>query len=393
MKMDGPVVLVISGPLAGYEAMFRAYLSRSGYAPRSVRDLVGVMARASCWLEGRGLTASGLAPAVAAELEAGLPGTGPLLRFLREAGVVPGPGSPADAGPAEALLAQFREWLSGERGLSAATVGCYGKQARKFFAGLGEPLDAALAQLDAGQVTAFMLGYCRGRNPESAKAMVTAVRALLRFLHVAGYVPVPLAGAVPAVAGWRLASLPRGLDAAIVSRLLASCDRGTVTGRRDYAILIVLARLGLRGAEVAALELADVDWRGGEGAIRGKGSRIDRLPLPADVGEAIAAYLMAGRPRCGARTVFCTVRAPYQQLTPAAIRGIMGQACRRAGLPRAGAHRLRHSLATQMLRAGASLPEVGQVLRHRSQLATSVYAKVDENALRVLARPWPGGAS
>ena len=139
---------------------------------------------------------------------------------------------------------------------------------------------------------------------------MTAVRALLRFLHVAGHVPVPLAAAVPAVAGWRLASLPRGLDAAVVARLLASCDRGTITGRRDLAILIMLARLGLRGAEVAALELADVDWRGGEVAVRGKGARVERLPLPADVGEAVAAYLMAGRPRCGARTVFCTVRAP-----------------------------------------------------------------------------------
>jgi site-specific recombinase XerD len=316
-----------------------------------------------------------------------------VLRFLREAGVVPALGSAAGAGPAEAMLAQFRGWLAGERGLSAATVGCYAKQARKFLAYLGEPLDAALAQLDAGQVTSFMVGYCRGRNPESAKALVTAVRALLRFLHVTGQVPVPLAGAVPAVAGWRLASLPRGLDAAVVARLLASCDPGTITGRRDLAVLTMLARLGLRGAEVAGLELADVDWRGGEVAIRGKAGRIERLPLPADVGEAVAAYLMAGRPRCGARTVFCTVRAPYRRLSPAAIRGIMAQACRRAGLPRAGAHRLRHSLATEMLRAGASLPEVGQVLRHRSQLATSVYAKVDEHALRVLARPWPGRQS
>jgi site-specific recombinase XerD len=128
-------------------------------------------------------------------------------------------------------------------------------------------------------------------------------------------------------------------------------------------------------------------------AIRGKGNRIERLPLPAEVGEAVAAYLMAARPRCGAATVFCTVRAPYRRLSPAAIRQIMGQACRRAGMDRVGAHRLRHSLATEMLRAGASLPEVGQVLRHRSQLSTTVYAKVDENALRVLARPWPGGAS
>jgi len=393
MNADGRGVPVVAGPLAGYEAAFRAHLSGSGYTPLSARDLMRAMARASCWLEDRGLAAGELTPLLAAELQADVRHAGPVLRFLREAGVVPALGSAAGAGPAEAMLAQFRAWLAGERGLSAATVGCYAKQARKFLAYLGEPLDAALAQLDAGQVTSFMVGYCRGRNPESAKALVTAVRALLRFLHVTGQVPVPLAGAVPAVAGWRLASLPRGLDAAVVARLLASCDPGTITGRRDLAVLTMLARLGLRGAEVAGLELADVDWRGGEVAIRGKAGRIERLPLPADVGEAVAAYLMAGRPRCGARTVFCTVRAPYRRLSPAAIRGIMAQACRRAGLPRTGAHRLRHSLATEMLRAGASLPEVGQVLRHRSQLATSVYAKVDEHALRVLARPWPGRQS
>ena len=293
------------------------------------------MACASCWLEDRELTGSALTPPLAADLAAGLRGAGPLLRFSREAGVVPAADSTAGAGLAEAVLAQFRAWLAVERGLSAATVACYAKQARKFLEHLPGPLDAALRQLDAGQVTSFISGYCQGRNPESAKALVTAVRALLRFLHAAGHVPVPLAGAVPAVAGWRLASLPRGLDAAVVARLLASCDRGTITGRRDLAILTMLARLGLRGAEVAALELDDVHWRGGEVAIRGKGSRIERLPLPADVGEAVAAYLIAGRPRCAARTVFCTVRAPYQQLTPAAIRGIMGQACP-AGRPAPG---------------------------------------------------------
>jgi integrase/recombinase XerD len=393
MNVEKRSVSVVAGPLAGYEAAFRAYLSGSGYAPRSAGDLLRTMARVSRWLEDRELTAGELTPLLAAGLEAGLRHAGPVLRFLREVGVVPAADSVAGAGPAEALLAAFRGWLAGERGLSATTVSCYAKQARKFLEQLPAPLDAALQQLNAGQVTAFVAGYCQGRNPESAKAMVTAVRALLRFLHVAGHIPVPLAGAVPAVAGWRLASLPRGLDAEVISRLLASCDRGTITGRRDLAILTMLARLGLRGAEVAAVELADVDWRGGEVAIRGKGGRIERLPLPADAGEAVAAYLMAGRPRCDARTVFCTVRAPYRRLSPAAIRGIMAQACRRAGLPRAGAHRLRHSLATEMLRAGASLPEVGQVLRHRSQLSTSVYAKVDENALRVLARPWPGGAS
>jgi site-specific recombinase XerD len=290
------------------------------------------------------------------------------------------------AGPV--LLSEFRRWLL-ERGLSAETVRCYCQQAGIFLDQLPDSSEEAVRQLDSGQVTSFMVGYCRDRNRWSAKAMATALRALLRFLHVSGRTRVGLAAAVPGVAGWRLASLPRGLDAAVVARLLASCDRSTVVGRRDYSILLVLTRLGLRGAEVAGLEVSDIDWRGGELTIRGKGARIDRLPLPVEVGEAIIAYLTDGRRAGAARTVFTTVRAPHRRLTSAAVRGIMGQSCRRAGLARVGAHRLRHSLATDLLRAGASLPEVGQVLRHRSLLSTTVYAKVDDTALRVLARPWP----
>lgn len=391
MDTGGSVRSMVTGPLAAFEAEFRAELARVGYTARSVRDLVQAMARVSRWLEARTVSPSGLTPQVVAGLRAELAiGVGPVLRFLRDVGVV---GEGADAGPVEVLLDEFGVWLGEERGLSAATVGCYGKQARTFLVQLPEPLDAALQALDAGQVSSFMVGYCRDRNTESAKAMVTAVRALLRFLHVRGHVPVLLAAAVPAVAGWRLAPLPRGLDAARVELLLGSCDRDTIVGRRDYAILTVLARLGLRGAEVAALELGDIDWRSGEVVIRGKGNRTERLPLPVAVGEALAAYLTAGRPRCDAATVFCTVRAPYRRLSPAAVRAIMGYACKRAGLDRVGAHRLRHLLATDMLRAGSSLSEVGQVLRHRSPLATAIYAKVDEKALRPLARPWPGGAA
>jgi integrase/recombinase XerD len=381
---------MVTGPLASFEMPFRAELARVGYASRSTRELVGSMARLSRWLEERTLSPSGLTPHVVADVR--IAHLGPVLRFLREIGEVPAAQGAVGAMPVETLLAEFRAWLAGERGLSAATVCCYGKQARTFLALLPEPLTATLQRLDAQQVISFMLGYCRDRNTESAKAMVTAVRALLRFVHVAGYVPVSLAAAVPSVAGWRLASLPRGLDAVVVQRLLDSCNQDTIVGRRDYAILTMLARLGMRGAEIADLELGDLNWRGGEVTIRGKANRIDRLPLPVDVGEALASYLTAGRPRCDAATVFCTLRAPYRRLSSAAVRAIMGRACQRAGLDRVGAHRLRHSLATEMLRAGASLPEVGQVLRHRSQLATSVYAKVDDNALRVLARAWPGGA-
>ena len=285
------------------------------------------------------------------------------------------------------LLTEFRRWLDRERGLSPVSVRCYSKQVKYFLAAVGGP--GAVSGLDAGKVTAFMVGYSRGRNTWSAKAMVTSLRAFLRFAHATGRTAVPLAGAVPAVASWRLSALPRGLTAAEVGKLLAGCDRETATGLRDYAVLSLLARLGLRGAEAAGLQLDDIDWRAGEIAVTGKGSRTERLPLPAPAGEALAAWLTGGRPACGSRAVFVTMRQPYRQLTPEAVRTVMARACERAGLERRGTHRFRHALATEMLRAGASLPEVGQVLRHRSQLSTSIYAKIDYDRLALVARPWP----
>ena len=289
------------------------------------------------------------------------------------------------------LLAEFGTWLDRERGLSPVSVRCYCKQAKYFLAAIGGR--GAVGGLDAGKVTAFMVDHSKDRNGWSAKAMVTSLRAFLRFAHATGRTVIPLAGAVPAVASWRLSVLPRGLRAAEVEMLLAGCDRGTAAGLRDYAVLSLLARLGLRGAEAAGLQLGDIDWRAGEIAVMGKGSRAERLPLPVLAGEALAAWLTEGRPACEPRAVFVTVRRPYRQLTPEAVRAVMGRACDRAGLERRGAHRLRHALATEMLRAGASLPEVGQVLRHRSLLSTSLYAKVDQDALHPLARPWPGGAA
>jgi site-specific recombinase XerD len=286
------------------------------------------------------------------------------------------------------LLVEFRRWLGRERGLSPVSVRCYSKQAKYFLAAVGGP--GAVGGLDAAKVTAFIVGHSRDRNGWSAKAMVTSLRVFLRFAHATGRTAVPLAGAVPAVASWRLSALPRGLSQAEIGRVLAGCDRETEVGLRDYAILSLLARLGLRGAEAAGLRLDDIDWRAGEIAVTGKGSRTERLPLPAPAGQALASWLTDGRPGCGSRAVFVTVRRPYRQLTPEAVRAVMGRACDRAGLERRGAHRFRHALATEMLRAGASLPEVGQVLRHRSMLSTSVYAKVDQDALRPLARPWPG---
>jgi integrase/recombinase XerD len=300
----------------------------------------------------------------------------------------PGRGQPADGGAR--ILAEFGTWLDRERGLSPVSVRCYCKQVKYFLAAAGG--EEAVGDLDAGKVIAFMVEWSRDCAREPAKAMVTSLRAFLRFAHAAGRTGVPLAAAVPAVASWRLSGLPKGLTAAEIERLLTACDRETATGLRDYAVLSLLARLGLRGAEAAGLQLDDIDWRAGEIAVTGKGSRTERLPLPAPAGEALAAWLTGGRPRCGSRAVFVTMHRPYRQMTPEGVRTVMGRACDRAGMERRGARRLRHALAAEMLRAGASLPEVGQVLRHRSMLATSLYAKVGQDALRPLARPWPGAA-
>jgi len=293
----------------------------------------------------------------------------------------------------EELLVDFGRWLSTERAVASETVRCYRSQARKFLVHLPTPLSRALADLDAAAVTGYVVEYAAvAGSVESAKAHVTALRSLLRFLHVHGRIGRPLVGAVPAVAGWRLASLPKGLPSAQVQALLNAHDLDTTVGLRDHAVLVVLARLGLRGAEVAALQLADVEWRAGQLVVRGKGSRVERLPLPAEVGQALADYVTRSRPRCECANLFVTARRPFRPLTPGAIRAIMGRTCGRVDLPRLGAHRLRHTLATDLLRAGASLPEIGQVLRHRSQLSTSIYAKVDYATLRTLARPWPGSA-
>jgi site-specific recombinase XerD len=298
------------------------------------------------------------------------------------------------AAPVAAVLEDYRAFLVGERGLAAESVRCYCNHARVFLAQLPDPVESGLSGLSAGGVTAYVVAYCQGRNTWSAKAMVTALRSLLRYLHVSGRAPGSLAGAVPTVAGWRLAGLPRALAAGQADALIAGCDLDTAVGLRDHAILVVLARLGLRTAEVAALRLEDVDWRAGQVLIRGKGNQIERLPLPVPVGQALTGYLTGARPACACRSVFVTARGcPPRPLTAMAVRQVVARACARAGLPRLGAHRLRHTLASDMLRAGTPLAQVGQVLRHRSQLSTAIYAKVDQVELRQLARPWPGGAA
>jgi integrase/recombinase XerD len=237
-------------------------------------------------------------------------------------------------------------------------------------------------------------GGLAGNDPPPARqAIQHAGRRVGRSLHVEGEIDRDLAGVAPSVASWRLAGLVKALDSRAVARLLASCDRRTRVGRRDHAVLTLLSRLELRAGEVAALRLSDIDWRAGELLVRGKGSRQERLPLPADVGDALAGWLARGRPRCECVFVFTRVRAPHGGISATAVSQIVRRACQRAGLPLVGAHRLRHTAATEMLRAGGSLAEVGQVLRHRSRDVTSIYAKVDRLALAAVVAPWPGAVA
>jgi site-specific recombinase XerD len=245
-----------------------------------------------------------------------------------------------------------------------------------------------LERLSATDVSSFLARECPKRSVSGARDLVGALRSLLRYLHLAGLIAAPLVWAVPSVADLRDRTLPRGLEPVAARRLLASCDRRRLVGRRDVAILLLLTRLGLRAGEVAAITLDDLDWRSGMLVVHGKGSREDVLPLPVDVGEAIVCYLRR-RPRCESRALFLRVSAPRQGLNRCTVAWVVRAACDRAGLPRVGAHRLRHMAATQTLQAGASLPEIGQILRHREQKTTAIYAKVDHAALRALARPWP----
>jgi len=317
------------------------------------------------------------------------------LGYLRQLGMAPTPAPVCPKGPLEELLADYRRYLSIERGLSDHTVlDAYGPAARLFLSGRVSSNGLGLERLSAAEVSWFLARECPKRSVSGARDLVCALRSLLRYLHLAGLIAAPLVWAVPSVADLRDRTLPRGLEPATVRKLLASCDRRRLVGRRDFAILLLLARLGLRAGEVAAIALDDLDWRAGLLLVHGKGSREDVLPLPTDVGEAIVSYLRR-RPRCRCRALFLRVTAPREGLNRCTVAWVVRAACDRAGLPRVGAHRLRHTAATEMLRAGASLPEIGQVLRHREQKTTAIYAKVDRTALRALARPWPspGGAA
>jgi site-specific recombinase XerD len=396
--------IVVAGPLAPFADGLRQDLAGQGYALDTVTDHVHLLADLSGWLAGRGLTAADLAGETAGEFLGARRAAGhrtgisaralaPVLGYLRSVQAAPPPGLPVPGTPLEELLAAYRQYLEDERGVSAGTVTHYLRYARAFLAGFPGPLTEVLAGLSAGQVTGYVLEQARrrrGRPPD----MVTlpALRSLLRYLHAAGLTPLPLAGAVPAGRRWR-PGLPRAASADHLRAVLASCDRDSAGGRRDYAIVLAMSRLALRGGEVAGLQLADVGWRSGELTIHGKGGRTDTLPLPADAGEAMADYLLHGRPATTSPHLFVAMKAPFTGLAVSSVTQVVARACERAGVPRFGPHRIRHAAACGLLSAGASMEEIGQLLRHAQQRTTAIYAKVDQARLAELAMPCPQGAA
>ncbi len=391
---------IVRGPLAPYVPRFAEKLLEQGYTHNSAAQHICFVAQLDRWLLAEGLGVADLNEstierylserrAAGYVLHLSRKAMRPLLEFLAPLGVLP-PAPPVRLDPVEELLSRYRGYLLTERGLAPGTVTGYVHLARPFLASRlrGDRLD--LAGLTAADVVGFVLASCPGRATGTAKLIVTVTRSLLVWLHLTGMVEVPLSTAVPGVAGWRLAGLPQALTQAQLRALLASCDRRIATGRRDYAILVLLVRLGLRSGEVARLGLDDIDWYAGELRVVGKANRSETLPVPADVGAAITAYLRRGRPGMAqGRSVFIRVHAPHTALTAGGVGNVVNAAGRRAGLGHVHAHQLRHTAATAMLRAGSALPEVGQVLRHRSVFNTAIYAKVDQDALMVLAKPWP----
>ena len=402
-RRRGPII--VGGPLAPFVQGLRRDLASQGYALDTVGDHVHLLADLSGWLSGRGLSVADLTTQVAGEFlrerraagrRVGVTprGLAPVLEYLRRVRVAPPDAVVEASTPLESLLVEYRAHLVGERGLSAGTATHYLRCARTFLTWLSAPLAQALPAMSAGQVTDYVLGWAARRNGKAGDTVtLPALRSLLRFLHVAGHVPRPLVAAVPAARRRPThVGVPRATSPDHVRAVLAGCDRASAAGRRDYAILLVLARLAVRGGEVARLQLADVNWRAGELTIRGKGGRVDVLPLPADVGEAMADYLVHARPTTASRSLFVTLVAPFTALATSTVTVLVARACVRVGVPRFGPHGMRHAAACDLLAAGASMEEIGQLLRHAQQRTTAIYAKVDQGRLAELARPCPQGA-
>ncbi len=392
-----------SNPLAVHLDSFAVSLADDSYAVSTVRSKLLWIIQFGWWLQEGKVTVAQLDERISdtflkelrrrVRLRRGQGMT--TLQFLvhlRNQGTIPCPEPVCDTSPLAELERHYESHLRVERGLTTATVLNYRPIVHCFLIHKYGDGQLDLAALKASDISTCILAHVHSQSVKRAQLMVTALRSFFRFLFREAKIQVDLAACVPTVADWRLSSVPTYLSEEEIQRLLDACDRSTSTGRRDYAVLLLLARLGLRAGEVVALEIDDVDWRVGEMLVRGKGLFHDRLPLLTEPGEALAAYLRTDRPRSLTRRVFVRMKAPHTGFAgPSTVSTIVRRALERAGLhpPAKGAHLLRHTLATGMLQQGASMAEIGEVLRHRSPNTTEIYAKVDFPGLRSLAMPWP----
>ncbi len=403
MLMKGasdPSRVRMSGPVVGYSDGLVCELRTLGYATTTATELMRLTAHLSRWLEGSGLGLAELSPSVIDAFVAerrtsyvnlsSARALDPIVGYLRRVGAVPESLRVVPTTAAQVALDGFVRFLVDERALSGPVAAAYAHWVRPFVeqllcpAGAHGPQDVA-----AGELVAFLARTLPALSPKSAQMTATALRSLLRFAHAEGWLSRDLTAAVPPVARWRLSGLPRPLTQAQVRALLQACDPADPVGSRDSAVIVLMRRLALRSAEVAALGLEDLDWVGGTVLIRGKGGRVDRMPLPVDVGQALVGYLRGGRPATSERTVFVRAVAPFTPLGSSSVSCIVARAARRAGLGTVHGHRLRHTAASETLNAGATLDEVAQLLRHQGVASTVIYAKVDRSRLTALARPWP----
>lgn len=390
-----------SGPMGPHMQLVATTLFNDGYTRNTIRYHLRVIDHFGRWLKRRGLAIEDITNDHASRyiLQRGCIRNGDagalmqLLAQLRQHGIVPKEAA-TQLLPAEQTIAGFIRYLQEERALAPSTIPNYAEYAKRFLIGRFGRRRIDLSALRAEDVIGFVKDQVAVVGGETIKNVTTALRSFLAYVRYRGDSSVNLAAAVPKVANCSPSSIPKGIPSEDVHRVLRSCDRRTTVGRRDYAILLLLARLGLRAGEVASMSLDDIDWDAGSLAIVGKGGKRSHLPLPPDVGAAIAAYLRSPRPPLPTRHLFLCTHAPFRTLKKrGAVTDVVRHALARAGIKalRKGAHQFRHALACQMLRQGASLGEIGGVLRHESVHTTAIYAKVDFAALEPLARPWPGG--
>ena len=392
------------GPLRDFIEGYAGRLVERGYAEFTRRDKLRAVADLNRWLEENGLEASDLDDTIVRKFVQFMLCRGrtrrnldvaarQFLDYLRELSVAKPPEIVVvEDNDLVRFLRSYRKYLVEQRALAEPTIKYYLEFARSFLVDRHGNEELRFESLRADHVTSFVLKQAHRLGSRRAPMMVTSLRSLLRYLFANGLTDVDLSTCVPTVPHWRLSTIPRYIKQDQVELLLESCRRETPVGKRNYAILLLIARLGLRAGEVVRLTLDDLDWQAAEIIIRSKGGGLDRLPLLVEVGEALVAYLRDGRPTCSTRRFFVKARAPVNEFSGAStVSTIVRRALERAGLepPHKGAHLLRHSLATSMLGNGATLSEIGELLRHKLTQTTEIYAKVDIGSLRALAQPWP----